>query len=153
MRFNFDLQKVLPMMEHAKATKPAAIVNDLFDARLLKPGCSFGAAGYAKAEDVDTTKIPARLVLVNDAGVYLMCSTEPELLDAEGRCNVVYAKGYTAEEGGADGDDFAETIEVDAIERMVEGFKDARKQPGMPASMPTLLAVELTANLMEVIVA
>lgn len=145
MRFQFEMAKVRPLVEHAKRARPAPILNDLFDANLLKPGCAFGTHGYAATDDLDVTKIPPCLVMVNDAGVYLMCSTEPELLNEEGKTAVVYAEGYTPAEGGADGDDFAETLELDAIGRMTEAFTKARSRPDDPAELvePTWLFVDV----------
>lgn len=118
MLFEFEFPAVRRLMSHVNANPAAPILNDLFDFSVLKPGGTLGDGEMAASEDVDVAKIPPRLVLVSDSGVYLLASTTPELRGDDGRTVVTYATGH-GEHTSLGGDDFAETIPLSMIEAAI----------------------------------
>lgn len=118
MDFDFDVKAVLPLLYHADANKPAQVFEDRYEPRYWKKGAKpvehIAGLPEVDASEVDMKKLPPRLLLVKDAGVYLMCSSEPPMLDAagDGKANhVVYAHGYP-ESVHIPGDDFGIPLEV-----------------------------------------
>lgn len=130
MSFRFNYSKMLPLIEHALRAAPTAIINDRFDPALLKEGAVVDDFGMARIEDVDTTRIPRRLVLVKDSGIYLMCCTDPELKDPNDASSayVVYAEGY-GPDVHVPGDDFGEPIDLDWIVQADNKASLAGKEP------------------------
>lgn len=89
----FQIANVLPLLDHAEANKPAFLYEDCVNKDLFKEGVKIKRGGYAEFEQLDESKLPKRLALVKDQGVYLMSNANERLMKAgTGETQIAYAK-------------------------------------------------------------
>ena len=129
-KLNFDAAALKPLVAHALAcTAHSPTYAMLTDPAYLKEGVTLAADDWAKAEDIEYSKVPAHLQLVKDEGVYLMSSGRPRLMDPADpsgkKSLVVYAEGMSPDDGWEawqllGGDDFVETIDIAFVKKAVD---------------------------------
>jgi hypothetical protein len=129
-KLTFDVEALKPIVAHALASAAhSPTYNMMADPAYWKEGISPHPGGWAKAEDLDYSKIPAHLQLAKDHGVYLLSSGTPRLMDPADpggqRSLVVYAKGMTPEDGWdawqiLGGDDFVESIDLAFVKKAID---------------------------------
>jgi len=130
-RLTFKIEELKPLVAHALTSAThSPTFNMLLNPAFLKKGAKLGTKGWAEPEDLDPAKIPAHLVLVKDAGVYLLSSGLPRLMDPKdpkGQSSMAaYAKGMRPEDGWdawqiLGGDDFAEQIDLAFVKKAIDG--------------------------------
>lgn len=127
MKIMFPIAQVREQLDHAeKAPSHSPTWDDLVDATKWKAGATPNEHGWVDSKDIDVSKIPARLDLVKDEGIYLMSNGSPRLLE-EGakRSKVVYGLGFGPDAdydtlvAAVGGDDFAIPLDAEEVRDML----------------------------------
>lgn len=127
MKIMFPIERVREQLDHAeKAPSHSPTWDDLVDASKWKPGTTPNAHGWVESKDIDPAKIPARLDLVKDEGIYLMSNGAPRWIEPGTKhSKVVYGLGYgpDADYGtlvaAVGGDDFALPLDAADVRELV----------------------------------
>ena len=94
-KLSFDIEALKPIVAHSLASVThSPTYNMMADPAYWREGITPHVGGWAKAEDLDYSKIPAHLQLAKDHGVYLLSSGTPRLMDPAD------SKGERSREGG-----------------------------------------------------
>ncbi len=130
----FDLEALRPLVQHAIDAKERRLTSSLHGdhaamKRILKEGVVLGPMDWPTKEQINFDQVPAHLVLVKDAGVYLMSPGLPALPGVETANKVVYARGYGPDADydelrRVSGDDFSQHIDIGWFSKaLAEGNK------------------------------
>lgn len=134
MRFaHAEVQKLVDHADQHPAFCPS--MDHLFNQKFWRADVPADqrARGYVDAEYVDAEKIEPHLLLVKDAGVYLMSATKETLSgkETQGTLNYcVYAEGLGADadyddiRAAAGGDDFGIRVPLETVRAMIDGGHD-----------------------------
>lgn len=126
-KVKFDTEAVRKLVEHSLAhPEMMPTYSHLTNKKNWKPGTVPDQHGYAKTEDVDTSKIEPYIMLVKDSGIYLMVGSKEKMAGVETLNHVVYGEGFGPNDDYdemvrvAGGDDFGEALPL-------EWFSEAMK--------------------------
>lgn len=149
----FNKENVRKLVDHALAHPlMSPTFTHLSEKKYWKKDTVPGEHGWAKAEDVDASKIEPYLMLVKDSGIYLMSGSATPLPGTETLNHVVYAEGLDENADWdevrriAGGDDFGEPLPlswfVQAIEFPGDTFKISISAKSIRLIQPTPAALK-----------
>lgn len=121
--YSFRLKDLQPIFAHVATHAPGVAYDDLFDPKLWKRGAKPmpvfpGMPPQVEPDSIDVQRLPKRLMLVKDSGIYLMALSEPPLLLAggDGRAQQVVYSREVPEGVHVAGDDYGIPLETRFIE-------------------------------------
>lgn len=109
----FPWPDVLALIEHAEQSPTQNVeFTHLAEPEFWLPGATPDEHGFVTEDQVDASKIQPGLLLVKDAGCYLMSGGRPGWLVSEDpvQHHVIYAIGFDPDGDYIGGDDFVERI-------------------------------------------